>query len=417
MFSGLVNSVKGALGWGDLEVVSSGETDATVKDSTSEQDKQSLWKQLSGYIGKDVTSMISLPVWLFEPLSFLQILVEPMQYAELLFRASDAPDPVNRLAYLTTWIVAGYSCAVRTKKPFNPFLGETFEFVSPDKRFRIFGEQVSHHPPISALTIEAEGHFTIVLEMELHTKFRGNSTDVLVHGSNMITFHKFNETIAWGHMQTTANNVIIGGMWLDHFGELTIESPSGAQAVLKMTQSGWLGAGRYDLNADITDAKGKLRLKLNGKWNDVINATKYSDDGVAAEPFVLWKKPTKRPENRWGYLPFVEQLNWFDEEYKKTLPPGDSRLRSDRLALEKENLDLAGKEKYRLEEEQRALRRERETKGETWEPRYFKRVDDARFEHRYEYVGKYWEEREERIKAVTGVEEAAQGISALSTDA
>lgn len=37
---------------------------------------------------------------------------------------------------------------IRHKKPFNPHLGETYELVTED--FRFIGEQVSHHPPISA---------------------------------------------------------------------------------------------------------------------------------------------------------------------------------------------------------------------------------------------------------------------------
>ena len=36
----------------------------------------------------------------------------------------------------------------RFKKPFNPILGETYEFVANNSRF--IAEQVSHHPPITA---------------------------------------------------------------------------------------------------------------------------------------------------------------------------------------------------------------------------------------------------------------------------
>lgn len=41
------------------------------------------------------------------------------------------------------------------KKPFNPILGETFEFVSKDWRY--MSEQVSHHPPITAYHVEGKG--------------------------------------------------------------------------------------------------------------------------------------------------------------------------------------------------------------------------------------------------------------------
>lgn len=43
----------------------------------------------------------------------------------------------------------------RFKKPFNPILGETYEFVNSD--FRFIAEQVSHHPPITAFQFEGEG--------------------------------------------------------------------------------------------------------------------------------------------------------------------------------------------------------------------------------------------------------------------
>lgn len=33
-----------------------------------------------------------------------------------------------------------------TAKPFNPMLGETFEYARLDKKFRYVSEQVCHHP-------------------------------------------------------------------------------------------------------------------------------------------------------------------------------------------------------------------------------------------------------------------------------
>lgn len=161
--------------------------------------------------------MISLPVWIFEPLSFLQIMCEPMQYETLLQKASEATDSCFRLAYLSTFIVAGYSLAVRSskkknktiilsyfslilEKPFNPLLGETFEFVPKDKKFKFFAEQVSHHPPIGVSRCESE-NYTLQLEMELKTKFRGNSTDVIVLGKNHFDIPKYKDHFTWGHLE------------------------------------------------------------------------------------------------------------------------------------------------------------------------------------------------------------------------
>lgn len=84
MFSGLVSSFKGLMGWEEnLQVESGGGQEEAVK-NTDMNERQSLFKQLSGFIGKDVTSMISLPIFIFEPFSFLQVLGEPMQFEDVL---------------------------------------------------------------------------------------------------------------------------------------------------------------------------------------------------------------------------------------------------------------------------------------------------------------------------------------------
>jgi len=401
--------MKNYLGYGDLEVDKvQGETGS----ERPEDEKQSLWKQLSQYMGKDVTSLVSLPVWIFEPLSFLQIMCEPMQYAELLLKASESKDQFNRMGYLLAFIASGYSCAVRNKKPFNPLLGETFEFEDKEHKWRFFAEQVSHHPPIGVAHVSHEG-FVFRFEMGTSTKFRGNSIDVKVNGLNTLEFTKFNDVFTWGHMDTIAHNIIIGGMWVDHFGTLEIKNhTTGDRGVLKFTQCGWLGAGRFDMSAEIFDSTGKLRMKLFGKWNEVINAVKIKDDGTDSAPILLWKRSTKMPNNKWGWSPFCQTMCEFDGQYAAILPKSDSRLRGDRLWVERDNLEVAGKEKIRLEEQQRAQRKAREAAGEAYSPKYFKQVEDHLGAH-FVYSGHYWEDREEKLRKLESGELVAD-MSALS---
>ena len=55
-------------------------------------------------------------------------------------------------------------------KPFNPLLGETFEYETEGMRF--FSEQVSHHPPITSG--HAEGPDWIYYgNLEVKTGFKG----------------------------------------------------------------------------------------------------------------------------------------------------------------------------------------------------------------------------------------------------
>jgi hypothetical protein len=65
-------------------------------------------------------------------------------------------------------------------------------------------------------------------------------------------------------------------------------------------------------------------------------------------------------------------LNEWSEEDKKTrgaLPSTDSRLRPDIRKMEEGDVILAGDEKNRLEEKQRATRQMMEKRREEWQPR------------------------------------------------
>lgn len=110
---------------------------------------------LKSMIGKDMTKM-TLPVSFNEPTSLLQRVCEDMEYADLLDTAADRADSTERLVYVAAFAASEYASTIgRVAKPFNPLLGETYEYVRPDKGYRFFIEQVSHHPPIGAAWAEA----------------------------------------------------------------------------------------------------------------------------------------------------------------------------------------------------------------------------------------------------------------------
>lgn len=110
---------------------------------------------LKSMIGKDMTKM-TLPVSFNEPTSLLQRVAEDMEYADLLDVAADRADSMERMLYVAAFAASEYASTIgRVAKPFNPLLGETYEYVRPDKGYRFFIEQVSHHPPIGAAWAES----------------------------------------------------------------------------------------------------------------------------------------------------------------------------------------------------------------------------------------------------------------------
>ena len=66
-------------------------------------------------------------------------------------------------------------------------------------------------------------------------------------------------------------------------------------------------------------------------------------------------------------------LNEWTEQDRQTrppLPPTDARFRPDIRKMEEGDIDLAGQEKNRLEEKQRATRQLMEKRREDWQPRF-----------------------------------------------
>jgi len=98
-------------------------------------------------IGKDMTKM-TLPVSFNEPTSLLQRVAEDMEYTELLDTAAERADSTERMVYVATFAASEYASTIgRVAKPFNPLLGETYEYVRPDKGlgYRFLIEQVREH--------------------------------------------------------------------------------------------------------------------------------------------------------------------------------------------------------------------------------------------------------------------------------
>jgi len=153
----------------------------------SEGDRSSLWKLLSSMLGMDITCAVSLPVWLFEPTTILTRMAEMLHFAELLNEGADVSNPLDRMAFVAAFSITGYNGTERLGKPFNSLLGETFEFVDPRTGVKMFSEQVSHHPPISAGQAESE-KFVWWQESKVKTKFNGNSVDLDTQGKTHIYF-------------------------------------------------------------------------------------------------------------------------------------------------------------------------------------------------------------------------------------
>ncbi|KAK8886369.1 hypothetical protein M9Y10_041832 [Tritrichomonas musculus] len=131
-----------------------------IKPMTKEE--QDFERQLNWQLVKKFTMAIfkmdvtrfSFPVGYNEPRTFIERATDMFSFlvTDYIDKALSQNNPVDRLAYLSAGIIAGFHLYLQQKKPWNPLLGETYVGEWPNGT-RMYGEQTSHHPPVSNMQI------------------------------------------------------------------------------------------------------------------------------------------------------------------------------------------------------------------------------------------------------------------------
>ncbi|XP_073993554.1 oxysterol-binding protein-related protein 1 isoform X3 [Rhodnius prolixus] len=231
----------------------------------------SIWSVLKNSIGKEL-SKITMPVVFNEPLSFLQRMVEYMEYAHLLRVASEQSDPILRMQYICAFAVSALASNWdRLGKPFNPLLGETYELERSD--YRVICEQVSHHPPISAFHADSE-HFIFHGSIHPKLKFWGKSVEIQPKGTVTVELPKWGEAYTWSNVNCCVHNIIVGKLWIEQYGTMEIvNAVTGHKAVLTFKPAGWFSKDLHRVEGFIMDKHKKKLHFLYGKWTDFIRCT------------------------------------------------------------------------------------------------------------------------------------------------
>lgn len=209
-----------------------------------------IWSVLKNCIGKEL-SKITMPVIFNEPLSFLQRMAEFMEYSQLLQIAAHQSDPVQRLQYVTAFVISSLSSNWdRLGKPFNPLLGETYEIER--EGFRMVAEQVSHHPPISAFHADS-AEFAMHGWLYPKLKFWGKSIEIQPKGKMTIEMPS-GDVFTWSGVNCCIHNVIVGKLWMEHFGTLEITNhKTGHKAVITLKPAGWNSKDIHRVEGFIVD--------------------------------------------------------------------------------------------------------------------------------------------------------------------
>ena len=362
---------------------------------------------LKSMIGKDMTKM-TLPVSFNEPTSLLYRVVEDMEYTDLLNTAAERASSDERMVYVAAFAISEYASTIgRVAKPFNPMLGETYEYVRPDMGYRFFIEQVSHHPPIGAAYAEAP-RWDYYGESSVRSKFYGKSFEFNPLGTWFLRVRPVTggeELYTWKKITSSVVGIITGNPVVDSYGPMEVKNwTTGEVCYLDFKPKGWKASSAYQVTGKVVGKDGKTRWSIGGRWNDKIYARStpgFEADLSANKPdsnqaFLVWECHERPAGIPFNITPFVVTLNDLPERLKPYIAPTDTRLRPDQRAMELGEYDFAAKEKSRVEEGQRARRRVREAKGQEFEPRWFKKArHPVTGEEYWDFNHEYWEVRED----------------------
>jgi oxysterol-binding protein 1 len=371
-------------------------------------------------IGKDMTRM-TLPVSFNEPTSLLQRVAEDMEYTALLDKAAELDDSTERILYVAAFAASEYASTIgRVAKPFNPLLGETYEYARPDRGYRFFIEQVSHHPPVGAAHAES-ATWEYYGESAVKSKFYGKSFDFNPLGTWFLNLRSKSgvvERYTWKKVTSSVVGIISGSPTVDNYGPMVVKNwTTGEMCTLDFKPRGWKASSAYIVNGRVLDSDGKTRWSVGGRWSDKIYARLTpgyedstftqldipagtrsggrSDSLSSSQAFLVWEANARPSGVPFNLTPFGVTLNALPDALRPHLAPTDTRLRPDQRAMEDGEYDFAATEKNRVEEKQRAKRRWRETRGESFVPRWFAKAKcEVTGEEYWKFNGEYWDMRE-----------------------
>lgn len=361
----------------------------------------SIWNIIKSAIGKDLTS-IPVPVNFSEPISMLQRLCEDLEYSNLLRDANHCNDSQERLMLVMAFAMSAYTSSHnRITKPFNPLLGETYEYVCPIRGFRYISEQVSHHPPISACHCESED-FIYYAEVWVKSNFWGKYIDLIPGGYNHVWLKKTGEHFSYKKVNTIVNNIIIGKMTMEHYGKMKLTNHlTGEICELDFKQSGWRRSSDLNRVEGISyDSEGQEVYKLEGYWNDKLVAQGINSSSIKGgkRKMNLWKRNPSifNKENLFNFTQFSLGLNELQKSLEEWLPPTDSRLRPDQRAMEDGDYDGANRKKLKLETLQREKKKENLLKDPFYQAKakhFVRELDPTTNSTYWKFLGQYWSKR------------------------
>ncbi|ELP87191.1 oxysterol binding protein 5, putative [Entamoeba invadens IP1] len=340
------------------------ENDLKAFFDATEEGKSIIWDLLKQVRPGMDLSRISFPSHILEPRSFLVKTTDYFSHIQMFEKISSEPDASRRMLLLVSWLLSGfYLMPTGIKKPYNPVLGETFRTMwkHPDGTHSyLIGEQVSHHPPISAFyaSNRAQGWMGNGY-IKFSTVFRGISAGIILGGGIDIYLLKWNEHYTMTFPEALASGFFVGPMLMEIAGKSTFNcKESGYSAELEFHTTGVFSKDKYQTVTGKITHEGKEVYTVSGNYYNELFYT--GSDKVKKSLLDINKLKMEKGAERFTVDKKTQGAFESDKLWEKVTE-----------AIYKGDQKVATDEKCILEEEQRERVRVNETNGTPYETKYF----------------------------------------------
>ncbi|KAK3321762.1 hypothetical protein B0H66DRAFT_474898 [Apodospora peruviana] len=258
---------------------------------------------------------------------------------------------------------------ISIKKPLNAFLGELFFAQWTDSEVKatakLVAEQVSHHPPITAMHIVDEDHGVRADGYaRVEMTFNG-AVNIRQVGHAVMHIDKYDEDHLVPLPDVKVRGFLGGCVYPEIIGTYTISSSSGYTTEIKFSGEGMIRGKRNTFEARIFDRSGadkKPIYTLNGIWSEGWTV-KDARSGETLEKYVV-----DAPENSPAPAeidPVAAQDPWESRKAWQGVLSG----------MEYGDMRQVLTEKTKIEQAQRQMRLMEKQRGETWTPLLFRSIE------------------------------------------
>ncbi|KZO97629.1 Oxysterol-binding protein [Calocera viscosa TUFC12733] len=342
-------------------------------------------KQIASF-GGDLSSLTA-PPFILSPVSLTEFPAYWGERPELFSSIAEGVDEEDRSVRVLKWFIATLKGQYTSrnekmgseKKPLNPVLGELFFGEWPETETRgkttLTVEQVSHHPPVTAYRMyNAKSGVELSGFSGQKTSFSGGSIIVKQTGHAVLTLHG----LPSGKEQylITLPRLRIDGLWYGSpYTELSdmsyIQCENGWLSTIEYKGKGYFSGKPHSFKAVLTPpynhpAPDEHTHVVEGTWHETSSYTKASGFQPELKPGLgtPYFTDVRGPKEEISVKPESEQGEWESRKLWKMVAEG---IRSG-------DYDLASKEKTKIENQQRQMRKDEVAAGTTWQLKYFKKI-------------------------------------------